>query len=151
MFRQTITSENPALNAALLNVSTVLLGSPNATDQKRIFVTPQATDFPEGATGIVIHNVQVVCEDTIAASDTDYWTLQLKNLTTTEDLLAAAKTTKATGGTAITKDVPWDMTPDQNNTLGADEVIELDLTKASSGADLNELSATITWYWKIAL
>jgi len=53
-------------------------------------------------------------------------------------------------GTAMTANTPWVITPDQNQVLLPGCVIELVATKASSAANLDELSATVIWHWEEA-
>jgi len=93
---------------------------------------------PTGYTMDVIEAALLV-ETTVAADDTDYWSVNVRNITAGNDLLAAAKSTQITGGTAITQFVPWVLTAAQNNTaIAAQSVIALTLTKAASAANLDE-------------
>lgn len=93
---------------------------------------------PTGYTMDVIEAALLV-ETTVAADDTDYWSANIRNITAGNDLLAAAKSTQVTGGTAITQYVPWVLTADQNNTaIAAQSVIAITFTKSASAADLDE-------------
>jgi hypothetical protein len=111
----------------------VLLGQLDATDQKRVFVAPAKC---------YIRAAWLTTETALAIDGTDYRSFQLNNVTDSEDLLAAAVTTY-TGGTAISADTPYAITPDQNNQLDALDVIELVQTKAASATALEECSLTL--------
>jgi hypothetical protein len=114
----------------------VLLGQLDATDQKRVFVAPAAPGK------YYIRAAYLTTETALAINGTNYRSFQLTNVTDTEDLLAAAVTT-FTGGTAITADTPYAITPDQNNALDAGDVLELVQTKTASPTALEECSLTL--------
>ena len=88
---------------------------------------------------VQVKTVSLLVDTAIAANDTNYWSAQLINLTQDDTLLVAVKTSKATGGTAFTADTPWDMTPDQNQYLRPNDVLELQLAKAASASTLSNL------------
>lgn len=110
-----------------------LIGTLSATDQKRVFVAPSKC-YVRGAV--------LVTETADPVDGTDYWSFKLVNVTQTKDLNSAAKT-NFTGGTAITGDTPYALTPDQNNELARDDVIEFQATKAGSATALNECSVIL--------
>ena len=99
----------------------------NATDQRYIFVAPYDCK---------VDQVSVVSDTAVAASDTNYYSFQVQNLTQAESLLASAVTTKATGGTAITADVVYELGPDQNAVIDDGDVIELQVTETGTATDL---------------
>jgi ABC-type transport system involved in cytochrome c biogenesis ATPase subunit len=111
----------------------VLLGQLDATDQKRVFVAPCTC---------IVRDAWLTTETALAIDGTNYRSFQLTNVTDSEDLLASAKTT-FTGGTAITADTPYDLTPDQNNKLQKGDVLELVQTKTASPTALEECSVTL--------
>lgn len=110
-----------------------LLGQIDATDQKRIFVAPCKC---------YVKDVWLITETGAALHGTAYHSFQVKNVTQTLDLMAAA-VSYLTGGTAITADTPYKLTPDQNNLLAAEDVIELDITKVSTPTALEECSVIL--------
>ena len=99
----------------------------NATDQRYIFVAPYDCKLDQ---------VSVVSDTAVSASDTNYYSFQVQNLTQAESLLASAVTTKATGGTAITADVVYELGPDQNAVIDDGDVIELQVTETGTATDL---------------
>ena len=133
--------------SSLYNITHTVIGTINDTDQKRIFVTPPPSVFPIGAQ-IVIDEVALVTETPDAIDGTDYWSFNVLNVTDTADLLDD-DVTNFTGGTAISADIPYRITPDQNNTLGANKVLELDITKTASAANLLECSVVVHWHWEV--
>jgi len=137
-----------AIRSALYNVANILYGDLSASDNAFIFVVPY--DMPQGVKGVTIDDVIIVTETTITAHDANFWSFQIADLTNSTNLLAAAKTTKATGGTAITGDTAYRITPDQNNTtLGAGTVIEFQATKASSATTAEALAVIVRWHWEV--
>lgn len=110
-----------------------LIGEIDASDQKRIFVAPCEC---------IVRDVWLVTESGAAIDATNYHSFQVKNVTKTKDLMAAA-VSYFTGGTAITADTPYKLTPDQNNKLAEGDVIELDVTKAASPTALAECSVIV--------
>lgn len=111
----------------------VLLPSLSASDSIPVFVAP----FPCLIPYAVIVNVG---SSTIAASDEDYWTVEIKRIHATTHSAIATKTTKTTGGQAITRYVAWDfgaVTFDADAALlAADDVVEFVFTKTGSPGSL---------------
>ena len=99
----------------------------DATDQRYIFVAPYDCK---------IDQVSVLSDTAVAASDTNYYSFQVQNLTQAESLLASAVTTKTTGGTAITADAVYELGPDQNTVIDDGDVIELQVTETGTATDL---------------
>jgi hypothetical protein len=137
-----------AANGAWLTVGT--LGS--AAHVQHAFirvgtVSASTNVYISGMTeAITITDVNLLCSTGVATDDTDYWSFMLANLTETEDLLSAAVTTMTTGGAAIVADTPFELAPDQNTALGADEVVELQMTKAASAGNLVDLTVVVAFY-----
>ena len=112
---------------ALKKTSVLNIAGWDGSDQWYVFVAPYDCN---------IDQVQVVSDTAVAASDTNYYALQVQNLTQSEVLLSAAKTTESTGGTAITADIPYALDPDQNTVADDGDVIELQITETGVATDL---------------
>ena len=102
------------------------LGDVSASNDHFLFIAP---------CNLKIINVQFVTETTDAIDATDFWTFQIANLTDSVNLMAAVVTNE-TGGTAITADTPYDLTPDQNQDVNKGDVLELQMVKAASATTL---------------
>jgi len=116
-------------------VAHTLLGQIDASDQKRIFVAPAKC---------YVKDVWLITETGAALHGTAYHSFQVKNVTDAEDLMAAA-VSYLTGGTAITADTPYKLTPDQNNLLQEGDVLELDVTKVSTPTALEECAGSVVY------
>ena len=68
----------------------------------------------------------------VTANDSNYWSFQVRNLTQSLDLLSSPQTTQATGGTAITADTPYSITPDQNADVANGDLLELQISSTGS-------------------
>jgi len=144
---QTFTNDAVQINAAIHGITNTLIGSLTATDQKRILVTPHTSAMPDGAV-LKIDDIVLTTETADAIDTTNYWSFQVVDVTNTLNLLATA-VSNYTGGTAISADTPYRITPDQNNELGTSTVIELSVTKAASATELVECSIDIHWHWEV--
>ena len=96
----------------------------------------------------IIVAVRLTVKTTIAANDTNYWTMQIVNNTGPVNLCSSAPTTKATGGTAMTSDTAWSLGVDQNLTLAAVDVLQWTATKTSSANALVNPTCTVVYYWR---
>ena len=112
---------------ALKKTSVTNVAGWDGTTQRYVFVAPYDCK---------IDQVSVVSDTAVAANDTNYYSFQVQNLTQAESLLASAKTTQATGGTAITADAAYDLGPDQNTVIDDGDVIELQVTETGVATDL---------------
>ncbi len=112
---------------ALKKTSVVYSPGWDGTIQRYVFVAPYDCN---------IDQVQIVSDTAVAASDTNYYAFQIQNLTQAGALLASAKTTQATGGTAITADAAYTLDPDQNTVIDDGDVIELQITETGVATDL---------------
>ncbi len=112
---------------ALKKTSVVTLTGWDATDQRYLFVAPYDCK---------IDQVSIVSDTAVAANDTNYYSFQVQNLTAANALLSAAKTTQATGGTAITGDAVYDLSPDQNQVISDGDVLELQVTETGTATGL---------------
>jgi hypothetical protein len=81
--------------------------------------------------------VKLVVDTTISADSTNYWSVQVNNLTRSRDLLATASTFNKL--VDITGDTVVELTPDQNDEVTADDVIEVQCTKNASADNLSNL------------
>ena len=107
------------------NCQMVRLSTITATASETVFVADRA---------VVITGCKLIADTTVATDETDYWTINLVNVTQAKDLLAAGILTKTTGGAALTADTVREITPDQNATIAANDVIQLECTDASGSA-----------------
>jgi hypothetical protein len=84
-----------------------------------------------------IDGVRLLSTDGVAASDTNYYAFQVRNLGAGNDLLSSAQTTQATGGQAIAADEPYGIGPDQNRVISRGDVLELQVTETGAATDLS--------------
>lgn len=139
---------NDRVDASQKNITTIPLGAAvSATGEQTLLVSPSAALFPEGAKYVVIDEVLITLDTTVTADNTNYWDFQIVNKTASVNLLATAQDTTITAGSTITANEAWSIVPDQNASIGAGNIIELNFTKHSSGANLTNCSATIVWHW----
>lgn len=101
-------------------VSTATLGTVAATGNAYVFTTNRP---------VYIERIDLVSSTGIATSDVNFWAVQVYNVTGAVDLASTAPTTMTTGGTAVTADTIWSVTPDQNQTLAAGDVLQIQFTK----------------------
>lgn len=94
-------------------------------------------------TSIKIKNVRFLVDTAISVSTTNYWTIQLANLTQVDDLLSTVDNFNY--DTAIAADVRYSVAPDQNTLLRSGDTLELQLTKVSSGANLSGLLVEVEY------
>ena len=117
-----------AMNAANQNqTSMVAIGAVSASQDNFIFTPNEA---------VTIDEVTLISSVAVTANDTNYWSFQVANLTQADDLLAAAQTTQATGGAGITADEAFSITPDQNASIAAGDVLELQITETGTATSL---------------
>lgn len=92
----------------------------------------------------VVTGVRFACATDVTANDTDYWTFGLVNkgpagtgTTKVVDATAAANSTKATGGSAVSDYITRSLTIDAaNDDVAAGDVLELTITKAASATTM---------------
>jgi hypothetical protein len=99
----------------------------DATKQRFVFVAPYDCK---------VDQVSIVSDTGVTASDTNYYSFQVQNLTANLALLSAAKTTQATGGTAVAADAQYKLNPNQNQVINAGAVLELQVTETGVATDL---------------
>ncbi|NQW16761.1 MAG: hypothetical protein HQ478_04670 [Chloroflexi bacterium] len=126
-----ITTADPVATIAeraLSKTAIVQLTGWSTTTNRYLFVAPYDCN---------IQAVSIVSDTAVAASDTNYYSHQIQNLTQAEALLSAAQTTKITGGAAIAVDAPYAITPDQNSIVSNGDVIELQVTATGTPTDIS--------------
>ena len=96
--------------------------------------------------GITVLACKIISDTGVTANDTNYWSFQLRNTTASVDLYAAAKTTKVTGGTAITAGTVYDLAGTlQNSTPAAGDVLQFQITKTASATTMTTVSVELTY------
>ncbi len=112
---------------ALKKTNVIKLTGWNANKNVWVFVAPYDCKIDE---------VSLVSDTTVAANDTNYYSFQVQNVTRSQALLSAAKTTRVTGGQAITLNVPYKLSPNQNTVINAGDVLQLQVTETGTATDL---------------
>jgi hypothetical protein len=91
----------------------------------------------------------LVCSGGITASDSNYWTVELKRYRAGTATLIATKTTKVTGGQAVTANVPWTFSGVTFDTtyqqLSVDDALVLVCTKTGTPSDLSRCYASVRY------
>lgn len=80
-----------------------------------------------------------------SAGVTDY-VFDVYNVTDSHSLFSATQTT---GTTEITANTVYTLTPDQNNTITADDVLEFRVTVNGSPTSLTRVAVYISWIWLV--
>lgn len=113
------------LNTEAINASIVTIGGIAASRNQFIFVAPYRC---------VIRSVKLVSDTATSSSNgTNKWTFQVSNQTATVNLCSTAKTTN---GSEMAEDTAYSLGVDQNLTINANDVLELQITKSASPTDL---------------
>ncbi len=110
------------------------LGDISASGNYHVFAAPSE---------VRITAIKLVVDTTITISTTNYWTVQLANMTRVDDLLATADNMNY--DSTLTNDTVYEITPDQNINLAPDDVLELQLTKVASADNLSGLLVEIEY------
>jgi len=124
--------------------TTELIGTISAT--KTILFKP--VQFP-----ITVRGVSLVLDNTaVAASDTDFWTVDIGRipaLSSTFGSIMATKTTQATGGAAFLTNQAWTFDAvtftAANQTLVKDDILAIRCTKTLNPTNLQGLVASVRW------
>jgi len=86
--------------------------------------------LPNRHDACVVKRVTLISDTATASSDaSNRWQFNVRNVTQSEDLLAADV---ATDAAEIAANVPFVLTPDQNDAIAADDVLRLEVTKTGS-------------------
>ena len=116
------------------NSTVVSLGDTNATQQKFVFVAPAAC---------TVTRIGFVVDTTVTSDATgSHWSIQVRDMV--GGTLVVDFANDGTG-TPLTANVVTDAPALTNTALSADDVLELQLTKAGSGADLKELTVVVDY------
>ncbi len=100
-------------------------GTANATATKVVLIAHS---------DIKIIKFKMSVDTALSLDGSNYWTIQAYNVTQDDNLLATADTFNK--AQAVAAKTAYEITPDQNIYLRDGDVLELQLTKVSSGADL---------------
>lgn len=111
-----------------------MLGTLDATVQKRIFVAPCEC---------YIKAVYLISETADAKDDSNNFLINIVNVTDAEDLISADVGWNA-AGTALETDTPYALIPDQNNKLDALDVLEIDIVETGT-VSLVECSVIVVY------
>ena len=114
---------------ALKKTSIVNLDGLSGPEQRYLFVAPYDCR---------IDQVSLLSDTAVQASDINYYSLQIRNLTQSESLLSSQRRTRTSDDGAITGDEVFELSPDQNQVLNDGDVLELLITEAGSPADLTD-------------
>lgn len=121
------------------------------TEQVAVDQGTSSSDFQQylsvAAAKVLIQSVEVVSDTSCSSDDgSNNWSFQAQNLTDGEALVSSALNT---GDDSIlnTADQAYELGVDQNNTLQADDVLELQVTSTGTPTDLSSavLHATVTY------
>ena len=113
---------------ALKKTSIVHIDGWSGVDQRYLFVAPYDCR---------IDQVSLVSDTAVQASDSNYYALQVRNLTQSESLLSSPLRTRTSNAGAITEDEVFDLSPDQNQVVDDGDVLELQVSKTGSPANLS--------------
>lgn len=119
----------PMLRDWCVGTVAVNIGALTATGDHYLFVAPDAC---------TITKVRLVPDAaTTSTAGVNEWGFQLRDLTGAVNLFSAAPTTATAvggvgGGVEFAVDTSWNLTPDQNETLAAGDVLELQVTKTGA-------------------
>lgn len=115
-------------------ITSVYLGTISASGNYDVLIAPST---------IKITKISLAVTTTVAVSTSNYWSLQANNVTQLDDLLSTADDTNY--DTALTADTLYEITPDQNNYLREDDVLQIQLTKNSSASNLVALLVQVEY------
>lgn len=149
-----------SMEAYMLHIDTVLsrLRQRNAANSAWVDIAPLLKDLGHQVVAIDLgaltasKNVYVLCASdavtiqrvrlvpdsaTTSSAGVNEWSFQLRNKTAAVNLFSAAPTTATLvsgvgGGVEFAVDTPWNLTPNQNATLAAAAVLELQITKVGT-------------------
>lgn len=88
-----------------------------------------------------VSRVRILPNATVTVDGTDYFSVQVRNVTDSVDLFTSAPGTDSEGWTAGT---PKDLTPDQNQAVAAGDVLRVTISGSGSPTALNALGVELT-------
>ena len=97
---------------------------------------------PPLANAGVVKRVTLVSDTTTTSDGSNNWAFQIRNKTQATNLLSTAANTN---GAEITADVVYAVTPDQNATVAADDVLELQVTETGTATSLTNATFAIEY------
>ena len=119
-------NQTPQIAERLKTSTWALPGTVNANADHNVFTAPNA--------GTILR-IDLISTTDVAAHDVNFWTVQVENTTTANDLLAAGQLTTAAGAGGATANQAWSITPDQNQTVSAGDVLQVQWVKAAAAPD----------------
>jgi hypothetical protein len=140
-----------AANAAWIVVSPLAGGSmPRLVVGERLALSASTTLFlPPPAIGVVLKKVILVADTSTSSSSGNEWQFGLQNLTAAAALFSGAVGTftalGGVGGGEMTADAVYVLTPDQNDDLSADDVLELAITEVGAATTLARVSIFVEY------
>lgn len=115
------------LDAAIYSCVATLEGIANGGENYHIYAAPDAH---------VVSSIKIISDTTTSGSDgSNNYAFVIRNVTQGNDLYSVSGG-KTTNGAEITADTVWDVTVDQNLTLAAGDVLELQITENGTATDL---------------
>lgn len=106
--------------------------------------------IPGPPQAMVVDSIRMVSSTAVAADGTDKWTFNLTNLTQAVELFSTDPSTEAVesgiGGGAVTADTTYVLTPDQNASLAAGDVLELTFTEGGTVDPLGGSFSVEIWW-----
>ncbi len=114
---------------ALKKMSITQIDGWSGSDQRYLFVAPYDCR---------IDQVSLLSDTAVQTSDSNYYAFQVRNLTQSEALISIPLRTRPSDAGAIKGDLVFDLSPDQNQVINDGDVLELQITKAGSPANLSD-------------
>lgn len=94
--------------------------------------------------GFVVEKLILVSDTTTSGSDgSNHWSFQVANLAQAVDLFATAPDTN---GSEVTADTAYVLTPDQNEAVAANDVLELQVVKTGTPTNMNRATFLLIGY-----
>jgi hypothetical protein len=100
-------------------------------------------NFPAAKKGTVLKLVLVPDVTTVASSGSKYWRFQLRNVTQSLDLFAAAT---GTDTLELTANAAYVLTPTQNTNTNENDVLQLQITTAGAPTAVTDVRAAVDYY-----
>ncbi len=114
---------------ALKKTSILLIDGWDSTDQRYLFVAPYDCR---------IDQVSLLTNTAVQTSDTNYYAFQVRNMTQSVSLLETPVRTRTVDEGAIRADEVFDLSPDQHQVINDGDVLELQVVKTGTPADLSD-------------
>lgn len=140
------------VNVASGTASTDLLNKGQVDSRVLLAMVPIRTDPVSAsadfylfshANAVTIGDVALIVSTTTVSTGANRWTINVRNLTAANDLRSADYDTNVDG--ELTADARVALGLNQNQAVGAGNVLELQLVKVGAATNLDRLAAAITW------